>query len=84
MLLIWKAAGRPDLVIPGDVYGPSLASIRRLFVGSRTDLEDMTKAMAAHEVRPVIDEVFPFDALPQAYQRFQSPQRFGKVVISNG
>jgi len=84
VLLIWKAAGHPDLVIPGDVYGPKLASIRRLFVGSRTDLETMLKAMAAHEIRPVIDQVFPFDALPEAYQRFSSPQRFGKVVISDG
>jgi NADPH:quinone reductase-like Zn-dependent oxidoreductase len=81
VLLIWKSAGRPDLVIPGDVYGPKLATIRRLFVGSRTDLENLTTAMAAHKVRPVIDRVFPFDALPEAYQRFRSPQRFGKVVI---
>lgn len=81
VLLIWKAAGHPDLVIPGDVYGPKLSPIRRLFVGSRTDLESMTRAMSTHEIRPVIDQIFPFDAVPEAYQRFRSPQRFGKVVI---
>lgn len=84
VLLIWKAPGRPDLVIPGDVYGPKLATIRRLFVGSRTDLEAMINAMSTHKVRPVIDQVFSFDALPQAYQRFCSSERFGKVVISDG
>jgi NADPH:quinone reductase-like Zn-dependent oxidoreductase len=83
VLLIWRAAGHHNLVIPGDVYGPKLTTIRRLFVGSRTDLEAMTLAMSTHAVRPVIDQTFGFDQLPEAYQRFHSPQRFGKVVITN-
>lgn len=81
VLLIWASPTHPGLVIPGAAYGPKLGAIRRLFVGSRRDLEDMTNAMAAHSVRPVIDQVFAFDQLTEAYRRFRSPQRFGKVVI---
>ena len=83
VLVSWRAAGHSNLVIPSDVYGPKLASIRRLFVGSRTDLETLTRATATHQLRPVIDSVFGFAELPEAYQRFSQPQRFGKVVISH-
>lgn len=81
VLLIWKAPNRPDLVIPGDVYGPKLASIRRLFVGSRVDLEAMIKAMAAHQMRPVIAKTFDFEHLRDAYGYFDSRAGFGKVVM---
>ena len=82
VLLIWKSPGRPDLVIPGDVYGPKLATLRRIFVGSRVDLEAMIKAIATNGTRPVIDRVFPFHQLHDAYRYFQDTSRFGKVAIT--
>ena len=81
VLLIWKAPGHPDLVVPGDVYGPTLASIRRLFVGSRADLEAMIKAIAQHSLRPVIGKQFAFEQLHEAYDYFDSRAGFGKIVI---
>ena len=82
VLLIWKSANRPDLVLPGDVYGPKLATLRRIFVGSRAELEAMIKAIAVNGTRPVINQVFPFRQLHDAYRHFQDQSRFGKVVIS--
>jgi NADPH:quinone reductase-like Zn-dependent oxidoreductase len=81
VLLIWKGANRPDLVIPGDVYGPKLGPIRRLFVGARVDLEAMVKAMSANKMRPVIDRVFSFGQIHGAYNYFLERSGFGKVVI---
>ena len=81
VLLIWKAPGHPNLVIPGNVYGPTLASIRRLFVGSRADLEAMIKAIAQHSLSPVIDKQFVFEQLHEAYDYFASRAGFGKIVI---
>ena len=81
ILLIWKSATRPALVIPGDVYGPKLVSIRRLFVGSRADLEAMIRAIAAHGMRPVVDRSFSFDRLREAYGYFDERTHFGKVVV---
>ena len=55
--------------------------IRRVFVGSRADLEAMNGAIAAHRLRPVIDRVFPFDRAHEAYRYFLQGNTFGKVVI---
>jgi NADPH:quinone reductase-like Zn-dependent oxidoreductase len=84
VLLIWKSANRPNLVIPGDAYGPKLASIRRLFVGSRVDLEAMIKAIAAHKMRPVVDKVLPLYQIREAYRYFGERTGFGKVVLRMG
>ncbi len=40
--------------------------------------------MAAHRLRPVIDRVFPFDEVPEAFAHCASGGGFGKVVISHG
>jgi NADPH:quinone reductase-like Zn-dependent oxidoreductase len=81
VLLITKGAHRPKIEIAGDAYARSLATIRRLFVGSRADLEAMNKAIAVHRLRPVIDRVFPFAQAHEAYHYFLQGNVFGKVVI---
>lgn len=52
-----------------------------IFVGSHQMFADMTRAMTAHELKPVIDKVFPFDQAPAAYAHLKSGAHFGKVVI---
>ncbi|WP_420851629.1 zinc-binding dehydrogenase [Pantoea alhagi] len=37
--------------------------------------------MEQHEVRPVIDKVFPFAAYREAYKRLKSGSHVGKIVI---
>jgi NADPH:quinone reductase-like Zn-dependent oxidoreductase len=81
VILIWQTAAQPNLVLPGDAYGPKLGSIRKLFVGSRTDLEAMLRAMATHQIRPVVDRVFAFDDLHAAYHYFLGRTGVGKVVV---
>jgi len=82
VLLMWKSPNHPNLVLPGDVYGPKLVTLRRIFVGSRIDLVAMNAGLTASKSRPVIDRVFPFDRMHDAYHYFQDGGRFGKVVIS--
>lgn len=84
VVLIWKNATQPNIVLPASAYGPSLAVLRKRFVGSRADLEAMTRAMAEHELRPVIDRIFDFEALDAAYRYFSTRSGFGKVVIRMG
>ncbi|MEV6774199.1 NAD(P)-dependent alcohol dehydrogenase [Nocardia sp. NPDC051030] len=71
-------AGAPT----GDPLGGKYLALRRVAVGSRTDLEDMNRALAEHGVRPVIDRVFPFEQAAEAYRYFEEGDPFGKVVIS--
>jgi D-arabinose 1-dehydrogenase-like Zn-dependent alcohol dehydrogenase len=50
-------------------------------IGSRANFEALLAAMAMHEVRPVIDQVFPFAEYREAYRRLASGNHVGKVVI---
>jgi NADPH:quinone reductase-like Zn-dependent oxidoreductase len=53
----------------------------RIYVGSRRMFEEMLRALALHEVHPVIDQVFPFEDAVAAYRLLESQQHFGKIVI---
>ena len=81
MLLITRSDGKPRIEIAGDAYARSLATIRRLFVGSRADFEAMNRAIAAHRLRPVIDRVFAFEEAHAAYAHVMRGDLFGKVVV---
>jgi NADPH:quinone reductase-like Zn-dependent oxidoreductase len=41
----------------------------------------MNRAIAVNNLRPVIDQVFEFAALPDALRRLESGRHVGKVVI---
>ncbi|KAK7688811.1 hypothetical protein QCA50_008351 [Cerrena zonata] len=54
---------------------------RSIFVGSRTQFEDMNRLIERRQIHPVIDKVFPFDQAKQAYEYLASQKHVGKVVI---
>ncbi len=56
--------------------------IQGIFVGSREMFEAMNRAVALHQIRPVIDRVFPFEKAKEALSYMQSGAHFGKVVIA--
>lgn len=64
------------------VLAGRLVTIRRVAVGSRTGFEAMSRAIARHELRPVIDRVFPFAEAPDAYRHFAAMRHVGKVVVA--
>ena len=53
-----------------------------LTVGSAAMFGELCRAMALHELRPVIDRAFAFDALADAYAHLASGRHFGKIVVS--
>jgi NADPH:quinone reductase-like Zn-dependent oxidoreductase len=53
-------------------------------VGSREDFEAMTRAIALHRLRPVVDTVFPFDDLRPALDYLASGTQFGKICVRHG
>jgi NADPH:quinone reductase-like Zn-dependent oxidoreductase len=55
--------------------------LQGIFVGSRLMFENMNRAISLHKLKPVIDQVFPFDRAVEAYQHLESGSHFGKVVI---
>ena len=52
-------------------------NIRGVYVGSVSDLS----AALRSGVRPVIDQVFPFERADEAFERLRSGQHRGKVAI---
>ena len=70
-------------VDPRPVLMKSLR-LQGIFVGSRLMFESMNRAIAAHQLRPVIDRVFPFVEAGAAYEHLAGGSHFGKVVIRVG
>ena len=60
---------------------PKSAMLRGIFVGTREYFEGLMKAVAVNQMHPVIDKVFDFDAVPEAFRYLKSAQHFGKIVI---
>lgn len=55
--------------------------LQGVLVGTRTEFEAMNRAFAAHQLRPVVDRTFDFEAAPEAVQHLASGGHFGKVTI---
>ena len=50
-------------------------------VGHAQDLEGLVSAIAANNLRPVIDSIFPIENTQEAFQRLKSGHAFGRIVI---
>ncbi|MET7699734.1 NAD(P)-dependent alcohol dehydrogenase [Streptomyces sp. NPDC005485] len=81
VLLITGNPRKQGIEISNAAYAASLATIRRVFVGSRAHFETMNRAIALHGIRPVVDRVFDLDDVHEAFRYYESGQAFGKVVI---
>lgn len=53
-----------------------------IFVGSAAMFATMNRAVALHQLRPIIDRVFPFADAPAAYAYLESGKHFGKIAIA--
>jgi NADPH:quinone reductase-like Zn-dependent oxidoreductase len=56
--------------------------VQGIYVGSRAMFEQMNAAIAMAKLHPVIDRVFAFDQVREAFLHMQSGSHFGKIVIS--
>jgi NADPH:quinone reductase-like Zn-dependent oxidoreductase len=55
--------------------------LQGVYVGSRAMFEAMNQAIALHQMKPVIDRVFPFEEARAAYRHMESGAHFGKIVL---
>jgi NADPH:quinone reductase-like Zn-dependent oxidoreductase len=55
--------------------------VQGVIVGSRASFEAMNAAIAAHGLRPVVDEVFAFDEALPAFERLAGQGHFGKLAL---
>ena len=55
--------------------------VQGIYVGSRDMFEAMNRAIALHQLRPVVDRVFPFSEIREALRYLESQGHFGKIVL---
>src|SRR5271170_3060233 len=55
--------------------------VQGIYVGSRAMFERMNVVIAEAKLRPVIDHVFGFDQVREAFLHMESGSHFGKIVI---
>lgn len=80
IVLIGFASGFGGGLPPIDILTRTL-TVTGSTVGSRIEFEAMLQAMERHQVKPIIDQVYPFAAFRDAYKRVESGQQIGKVII---
>ncbi|MDX1579080.1 MAG: zinc-binding dehydrogenase [Gemmatimonadota bacterium] len=96
----WKGCVRAlaklgRMVVYGATTGPEGSiDIRRLFwnqaailgstMGTRSDFETVMDLVAAGELEPVIDDVWPLERAREAHERLEAGGVFGKLVLAPG
>lgn len=78
--LIGVLSGREGESNPHDLMLKN-AGLREVFVGSRSMFEDRSRAIAVNRMEPVVDKVFGFDEVTEAFDYQWNRKHFGKVVI---
>jgi NADPH:quinone reductase-like Zn-dependent oxidoreductase len=72
--------------IAGDVSTGSILfkhiRVQGIYVGSRDLFEDMNRSIKLHQMKPIIDRVFPFHEARAALAYLESGAHLGKVCIS--
>ena len=71
----------PSELLPLPVILHKQARIRGIYVGSRRDFEQMNKAIALAQLRPV-EESFPWTEARQVLGRMEQATHFGKLVLT--
>ncbi len=56
-------------------------TLQGVLVGHRDGFTAMNRAIAAHELQPVIDRVWPWQQAGQALQSLETAQHFGKICL---
>ena len=57
------------------------ANFRNITVGDRAALIELTRAVTATGLKPIIDKVFAFDEAREAFSHLESGTHLGKIVI---
>jgi NADPH:quinone reductase-like Zn-dependent oxidoreductase len=59
-------------------------TLRGIYVGSRAMFERMNATISKHAIKPVVDRVFAFGEVREAFRHLETAGHFGKVVIRLG
>lgn len=78
--VIGVLSGVEPAISPRDILINSLR-VQGIYVGSRAMFERMNRAVALHQITPVVDKVFPWTDIKEALHYMESQQHFGKICL---
>jgi NADPH:quinone reductase-like Zn-dependent oxidoreductase len=78
--VIGFVAGMEATVPIRALIGP-MVRVVGIAVGSRARFEALNRAMALHDLHPVIDTTFPLEETTAAFARMKAGAHFGKIAI---
>ncbi len=78
-----KGASSAGAALIGGILGKN-ANVRGILVGSVEHFNDMNAAIETHNIKPIVDKVFEFKDVKEAYQYQWDQKHVGKVVIKIG
>lgn len=81
-VVVIGASGGPKVELDVRTLFWRQASIRGSTMASKSEFEEVLVHLALGRLHAVIDSELPFDQAPEAFRRFDSPELFGKIVIS--
>lgn len=55
--------------------------VQGIFVGSREMFASMNTAVEMHSLRPVVDRIFSFDNIKEAFKYMEAGKHFGKICL---
>jgi NADPH:quinone reductase-like Zn-dependent oxidoreductase len=70
--------------IPPRALIAGATRLQGVYVGPRRMHEKLARFVENAKIRPVVDRVFDFTDVPQAYRYFEAGKHFGKVVVRCG
>jgi NADPH:quinone reductase-like Zn-dependent oxidoreductase len=73
-------SGYEGTINPWAIIAKS-AVVHGVYVGSRETFENLNRCIAQNKLRPVIDRVFPFAEVREAFALMEEGGHFGKIVI---
>lgn len=56
--------------------------LQGIYVGSKEMFSAMNRAIALHQIKPVVDKVFPFAEARASLQHMESGSHFGKICVT--
>lgn len=69
----------------GEITFPKLffkfINMKGIAVGSREMQKSMTKAIETNKIKPIIDKIFGFNELADAFRHQESGKHFGKIIL---
>ncbi len=78
--VIGVLSGVEATVAPTGILMNSIR-VQGIYVGSRWMFERMNRAIAFHNIKPVVDRVFPWTEFPEALRYMEKQQHFGKICL---